>query len=210
MSPVRKPSKEALKKEARKMTCPSCGALNISGEDRCAQCLHSLMTQDLPRPKKGQKFQQVMMTAPIAELLVSNNLLVASTGDTVQKVIKIFQKEKKDCVLVFRKKKLVGILSQRDILHRVAGRIKDLSKTSVDSVMTVNPEFVRAEDPIAYVLNKMSMGSFRHVPVLNHDGAPLGIVTIRDVLIYLGRREHMPAPNVAEDPVQDKSRRKAG
>jgi CBS domain-containing protein len=168
--------------------CPSCGAENLLGADRCGQCLHSLMTVDLPKAKQGEKMQEVMMTAPIGGLLTGKDLLVASTTDTIQKIVKIFQKEEKDCVLVFSKKKLVGILSQRDILHRVAGRHKDLSKVTVAAVMTPNPEYVRAEDPIAFVVNKMALGGFRHVPVLDAAGQPLSIITIRDVLRYIGRR----------------------
>ncbi len=197
-------TKRLLNKEPRKSICPSCSYVNISGEDRCAQCLHSLMTVDMPRPKSGERMQQVMMTAPVAELLTGEDLLVAQETDTIQKVVKIFQKDKKDCIVVFKKKKLVGILSQRDILHRVAGKSKDLAKVTVGSVMTRNPEYVRAEDPIAYVVNKMAMGGFRHVPVLNHDGTPISIVTIRDVLMYLARRHEI---RTIGDPAEDRSRK---
>lgn len=179
------PKKE---KETRQALCPSCGAPYLAGEDRCGRCLHSLMSQDILRLRKGEAIQEAMMTAPIAELLTGKDLLVAATDDTIQKVVRIFQKDKKDCVLVFKKKKLVGIVSQRDILHKVAGKFKDLSKLKVEAVMTRNPEYVRAEDPIAYVVNKMAMGGFRHVPVIADDGTPISIVTVRDVLLCLGRR----------------------
>ena len=180
--------------------CPSCGAAHFPGEDRCKRCLHSLMAHGIHRHKKGDKSQQVMMTAPIAELLTGKDLLVADEADTIQKVVKIFQKEKKDCVVVFKKKKLVGILSQRDILHKVAGKYKDLSKVTVGAVMTRRPEWVRAEDPIAYVVNKMAMGGFRHVPVINNDGTPASIITIRDVLRYLDRRHETESDqDAAED-----------
>ena len=175
------------------MKCPSCGAENIQGDDRCDQCLHSLMTVDLPKPKKGEKIQETMMTAPVSNLVTGRDLLVTSTTDTIQRVVKILQKEKKDCVLVFKRKKLVGILSQRDILHRVPGDYKNLAKLTVDKIMTPNPEFVLSEDPIAFAVNKMSMGGFRHVPVLAADGVPLSIITIRDVLRYLDRRDEAPS-----------------
>ncbi len=180
---------KAKEGSGRQTVCPSCGSPNLIGEDRCGRCLHSLMNQEIPRPRKGEKIQEVMMTAPISELLTGKDLLVAGPADTIQKVVTIFQKEKKDCVLVFNKKKLVGILSQRDIIHKVAGREKDLSKVTVERIMTKKPEFVHAEDPIAFVVNKMALGGFRHVPVLAQDGTPLSIVTIRDVLIYLSRRK---------------------
>ncbi len=60
---------------------------------------------------------------------------------------------------------------------------------TVGADMTPNPEFVRGDDPIAYVVNKMAMGNFRHVPVLSADGRPLSIATIRDVLKRLDRRD---------------------
>ena len=170
--------------------CPSCGADNLPGDDRCAKCLHSLMAVQLPQSKKGEKFQQMLMTAPISDLLTGKDLLVADPKDSVQTLVRIFQKEKKDCVLVFKRTHLVGIISQRDLVRKVAGIHKDLSKITVDSVMTANPEWVRPEDPIAFVVNKMAMGGFRHVPVLQADGKPLSIITIRDVLRYLARRSN--------------------
>ena len=172
-----------------KIKCPSCGYQNIEGEDRCAQCLYTLHQRDIPLPKKGDKIQSVMMTAPISDLITGEDLLVASPSDPIQKIIKIFQEKKKNCVVVYKNKKLVGILSNRDILWKVAGRHTDLSKIKVSEVMTPNPEWVRPSDPIAFVVNKMAMGGFRHVPVLNDDGTPLSIILIKDVLEYLSRRE---------------------
>ena len=77
----------------------------------------------------------------------------------------------------------------RDLLGKVAGKHKDLSKVKAEEVMTANPEFVKAEEPIAFVVNKMSMGGFRHVPVLSADGKPISIVSIKDVLRYLAQRQ---------------------
>ena len=170
------------------MKCPSCGFENLGGEDRCQQCLHSLMHVDLPMPKKSDKIQSMMMTAPISELLTGKDLLVASTADSIEQIVTILQKEKKDCVLIYKKQKLVGIISDRDLLRKVAGHYKDLSKVKAEAIMTPNPEFVRADDPIAYVVNKMATGGFRHVPVLREDGTPFSIISIKDVLGYLSRR----------------------
>lgn len=169
--------------------CPSCGCENIQGEDRCVQCLHSLMQRNLPKPKKDDGIQRVMMTAPIGELVTGKDLLVASPTDTVQKIVRIFQEKNKNCVLIYRRKKLVGIVSFRDILKKVAGKDKDLAKLKIEQLMTPNPEYVRAEDPIAYAVNKMALGGYRHLPVLQSDGTPLSIIMIKDVLKYLSKRD---------------------
>lgn len=169
------------------MKCTDCGYDNLPGEDRCEQCLHSLMQRDLPKPRKDDTIQTAMMTAPIRDLVTGKDLLVAKTSDSIAKIVKILQSEKKDCVLIYKKKQLVGIISYRDLLWKVAGKAGELSTLTAESVMTANPEYVRAEDPVAYVVNKMSVGGYRHVPVLQTDGTPLTIVSIKDVLSYLSR-----------------------
>ncbi len=168
--------------------CPSCGFENILGVDRCEQCFHTLMQTGLPQPKKDDKFQQAIMTTPVSELLTGKDLLVCSPEDTVQKVVRVFQKENKNCILVYDHKKLVGILSNRDFLLRVAGKYKDLSKVKIKEIMTRNPEYVTEDAPIAFVVNRMAMGGCRHVPVLASDGTPYSIVIIKDVFGFLSRR----------------------
>ena len=170
------------------MKCPSCGFENILGLDRCEQCLHTLMQTGLPQPKKDDKFQNAIMTTPVSALLTGKDLLVCSPEDTVQKVVRVFQKENKNCVLAYDHKKLVGILSNRDLLLRIAGKYTDLSKVKIKEVMTRNPEYVTENAPIAYVVNRMAMGGCRHVPVLASDGTPYSIVIIKDVLSFLSRK----------------------
>ncbi|MCB9799999.1 MAG: CBS domain-containing protein [Candidatus Omnitrophica bacterium] len=168
-----------------KIKCPTCSYENIEGTDRCAECLHSLMQRDLPSPKSNDSLQKAMMTAPVSALLTGKDLLVADISDPIEKIIRIFQKKQKNCVLVYKQKKIVGIISNRDLLRKVAGQGQNLSEVTVESVMTKNPEVVTAEDPIAFAINKMGMGGFRHVPVLAEDGTPISIISIHDVLHYL-------------------------
>ena len=89
--------------------CPACGFENIPGEDRCAECLISLMQRDLPRPKKDDAIQKAMMTNPVSEIVTGRDLLVAKEGDSILKIVKILQDKKLDCVLIYQKKKLIGI-----------------------------------------------------------------------------------------------------
>ena len=155
--------------------CPFCGQKNLPGDDRCKHCMHSLMQKSLPHTRRrGDAFQDALLNEPVSELLTGADLLVCSPDDAVAEILAIFQKEKKGCVLVYKKKKMVGILSNRD-----------LDKLKVEDVMTRNPGWVHPEDPIAFAVNKMSVGGYRHVPVLNADGTPVSILLIRDVLRYL-------------------------
>ena len=80
-------------------------------------------------------------------------------------------------------------MSYRDLLLKASGPGKDIAKITAEDIMTNHPEVVKLDDPIAFVVNKMSMGGFRHVPVISADGAPLSIVTIKDVMAYLDQRD---------------------
>jgi CBS domain-containing protein len=146
------------------------------------------MQRDVSKPGAG--LGDVLLKAPVSELLTGLDLLVCSPQDSVDKIVKVFQKFKKGCVLVYEKKKLVGILSNRDLVLRAVGKYKDLSQVKVGEIMSKNPGFVRPEDPIAFAVNKMAMGGYRHVPVLRHDGTPVSILLIKDVLVYLSKSKH--------------------
>lgn len=87
------------------------------------------------------------------------------------------------CVLVTEGDRLVGILTERDILKKVAGHL-DLD-SPVERTMTPNPETVVMDDSIAHVLNKMHTGGYRHIPVLDGQGRPVGIVSMRDVVKFI-------------------------
>jgi CBS domain-containing protein len=52
-------------------------------------------------------------------------------------------------------------------------------------VMSGDPEFLRSDAPVAWVLNMMSVGGFRHVPVVNALGCPVAVISVRDVVEFL-------------------------
>lgn len=166
------------------MKCPSCKHNNIPGEDRCRFCMHSLMQRDLPKRKKGETFQNIMMT-PVSEIIKGDHLLIARPDDSIHKLIKIFRQEKRHCALVYRRKKIIGIISKRDILKKVAIKYKNLYKIKVESIMSPLPGYVMPEDPIGLIVNKMSLGGFRHIPVLTDKGAPLDIISIIDIFTHI-------------------------
>jgi CBS domain-containing protein len=172
---------------ATETKCPFCGFDTLPGEERCPQCLHSMMVREIPHVRPHDRMQVALMTEPVSKFLTGKDLLVCSPEDTAQKIVEIFQKEGKGCVLVYKNKKMVGILSNRDLLLRSSGKNKNLSQTRVSELMTPNPEYVKPDDPLAYAVNKMALGGYRHVPVLREDGTPISILLIRDVLRQLSQ-----------------------
>lgn len=145
------------------------------------------MERCIPAPPKDNPLKRTLLNSPVAALITGEDLLVATPGDSLQKIVSVLRERKKACVLVYEKKKLVGILSLRTLLTEAACKFQDLSRVTAADIMTRNPATVTMQDPISFAVNKMSIGGFRRLPVLASDGTPVSIIAIRDVLAYLAR-----------------------
>lgn len=124
-----------------------------------------------------------MLETAIGDLKRSAALTVAPTA-TVAKVAELMRKKKAGAVLVKKGKALVGIFTERDLVMR-AMATRAWAQAPVKKFMSPSPETLRLGDPVAYALNKMSVGRFRHVPLLDAKGAPAGIISIRDIVDFI-------------------------
>jgi CBS domain-containing protein len=84
-------------------------------------------------------------------------------------------------VVVISDGRVVGILSERDIVRALAERGAAVLSERVDAVMTRNVITCREADTVAQIMEQMTTGKFRHVPVVE-DGRLVGIVSIGDVV----------------------------
>ena len=95
---------------------------------------------------------------------------------------------------------MVGIFTERDILTKLVGTGYDPARVQVDGVMTRNPETLTPDDPIAYAMQIMSVGGFRHVPLVDADQRPVDILSVKDIVDYVV--EHFPREilNIPPEP----------
>lgn len=101
----------------------------------------------------------------------------------LNEVITILQNHKIGCVLVNSEDgKLIGIFTERDCLLKVINKGLDLTNIKVSEVMTKEPMTITMDETIAYALNLMSLGGFRHVPILDTDNVAVGIISVKDVM----------------------------
>lgn len=87
-------------------------------------------------------------------------------------------------VLVVENRKLLGVFSERDVLRKVAGSDLDLDSTLVSDVMTERPATLDFDAELVYALNKMTVGGYRHLPLLKN-GEPVAVVSMRDIVGYI-------------------------
>lgn len=89
------------------------------------------------------------------------------------------------CVVVLEEERLAGTLTERDVMRRVLAPGEDPKTVRVGEAMTREPERLSLDDTLGYALHKMSVGSFRHLPIVDEQDRPVGLVTQQDGVRYL-------------------------
>ncbi len=108
----------------------------------------------------------------------------------VQDAVDLMREEHVGCLLVCQQGKLIGVFTERDLMCRVLGVGKPLS-IPIGEVMTGDPVTVSAKDPIRVAIRKMQHGGYRHLPVVDENSRPTGVLSVKRVVHYLA--EHYPA-----------------
>jgi CBS domain-containing protein len=165
------------------MRCPACGFDNLSGSDTCDNCGADLAGRDVP--EAATSFRSHLLGEHLDELLeemhVGDPDVLDVTAD-VDEAVQVMHANGTDCVLVVDGGRLVGIFTDRDAVLKVAGQ--PAGPRPIAELMTRDPVVLRHDDTIAVAINKMAVGGFRHIPIVE-DGRPTGVVTARDVFSHL-------------------------
>jgi CBS domain-containing protein len=159
--------------------CPVCQQDNIAGSDECENCGTDLRTTGLPASAGGD-VGAALLTEHLSDLDPRRPISVAP-DDEVAAAVAVMQEQGIGCVTV-ESDRLVGILTERDIVLKLAGR--SLAGIHVRDVMTSDPVVLRGDDTIAVAIHKMALGGFRHIPLVS-GGRATGIVSARDLSHYL-------------------------
>ncbi|MBK6357928.1 MAG: CBS domain-containing protein [Betaproteobacteria bacterium] len=118
----------------------------------------------------------------ISTIIAGQSVVTASKETTVRAACSLMAQKKIGALLVVENNRIAGIFTERDALNKVLAGNLDPDKTSLSQVMVANPQTIRADKPLGYALQFMVDGGFRHVPVVDENGAPVGMVSARDAL----------------------------
>ena len=122
---------------------------------------------------------------PIRDLPTLGAAVTCAPHATVHDAIEAMQQQRIGYVLVVEQDRVLGIFTERDVLTKVAGRDVDIDRVPVEQLMTPEPECLGGEDELVYALNQMSLGGYRHIPLLDDAGRPTGVVAMRHIVDYL-------------------------
>ena len=104
-----------------------------------------------------------------------------SEKDTIKRVAEIMKREDAGVVPVVDGRKVIGMITDRDIVVRLIAEGKDPGSAKVNEAMSKQVRAVKEETPINEVLQLMSREQIRRVPVTNNNDELVGIVSIGDI-----------------------------
>lgn len=111
----------------------------------------------------------------------SEVITILPTDTLAQAILKLTQ-HRIGAVLVLDAQGVIkGILSERDIIKHLAGRIELSTTVPASDVMTKGVTYVKPHQSLEECLQLMTTGRFRHLPVVDND-AVVGLVSIGDVV----------------------------
>jgi len=116
---------------------------------------------------------------------MKTDLHVANIGEDIATVSEKMGSLNEGAVLVFDQNRLAGIFSERDLLRKVISKGMNPASVKVEDVMTRNPITVTTETHVRDCVRLVREKGFRHLPVVDDKGTPVGIISTRDFLQFI-------------------------
>ncbi len=113
------------------------------------------------------------------EIMVPDPFAVAPEA-TIEEAAGLMGAHNIGALVVCDERRVVGIWSERDLVHLAAADTRDWNSTPIAASMTANPITVAAEAPWETALELMNTHRIRHLPVV-HDDELVGMLSMRDL-----------------------------
>ena len=124
----------------------------------------------------------------ISEIMTEKVMTVSKTKP-LKEIVKLMANSKISSIIVTDKGRVVGILTERDLLKKVTLDNPNLSKKSLDKVMTPDPMTVNSHSDIGEASQLMHDKNVRHLPVVDNEQL-VGLVTQTDIVKEANKIHH--------------------
>ncbi len=140
---------------------------------------------------EGEKeMEEAISVEDPIDVLTLQKMIIVPKGTTIQAVVEKFQAEGVACVLI-GDDSLDGIFTERDVIMKLAGKGLDYHN-------------------VAFALNRMTEGGYRHIPVVDAKGKPVGLVGVLDIVRHLAEYFSQDVFNLPPSPLRKQVRAEGG
>jgi CBS domain-containing protein len=117
------------------------------------------------------------------EEIMNKEVATAKPDDHLVDAAKTMLERKIGCVVVVEREKVVGIVTESDLIRCAASGL-DPNLKLVKDVMNSPPVTCTPEAPVEEAYAHMRKNNIRHLPIVGEDGALVGIVTMKDLILF--------------------------
>lgn len=118
----------------------------------------------------------------LKDIIKPRDVFWVSAEDTVRQAVRYMCERKTGAVVVKEKDEVVGVFSERDVLHRVINEERDPDAVTVREVMTTEIIFIHLDDETEVAKAKMFKNRVRHLVVVGNGNQLRGLISMRDLI----------------------------
>jgi len=118
----------------------------------------------------------------VRDVIAGQQVISLPQDATVTAAARLMKQSNVGALIVTESARLVGLFTERDAVQRVLAEGLDPDTVPLSRVMSWGIVTITTDTSINRVLHIMQENNFRHVPVVDRLGAPVGMVSIRDAL----------------------------
>ncbi|RTR30609.1 CBS domain-containing protein [Shewanella atlantica] len=128
--------------------------------------------------------------------LMSENIVTVEMEDRLCKVKDIFNKTNFHHLLVVDSGRLIGVISDRDLLKSLSPKIDSIAATTMDlaclnkkvhQIMTRKPISINSDATVKDAIDVFNTNRISCIPIISNEGNPVGILSWRDIMKALGK-----------------------
>jgi CBS domain-containing protein len=116
----------------------------------------------------------------VAEVMTAKPQVIKA-DESVLKAAEILARNNIGALPVEKDDRLIGMLTDRDIVVRVVAGGRDPKKTRVEEVLSEQVKYCYEDEDVEHVAENMNQLLVRRLPVMNRDKRLVGIVSIEDI-----------------------------
>lgn len=125
-----------------------------------------------------------MLLATVGEIHGTRQIFTVAPSMNMQEAAQVMAERNIGALMIVDEAgKLIGIVSERDIVHGGVAKQCNLCDTEIGTVMTRKVCVADAHEDYKTALGKMQNNRCRHLPIVK-DGKPVGLVSMRDLLAH--------------------------
>jgi len=114
--------------------------------------------------------------------IMAKHVITIESDKTILEACNRYNDYKIGCLLAMKNEKIVGIVTERDIISRVIVNQKNPATTKIEEVMSKNIKSIHPQAPIMEAANVMGDYKIKKLPVIDENGTLHGIITISDII----------------------------